>query len=354
MEMGEKTRELLIKHYKDFSELQIQDVFKYLYQSSFGCEHLISSLKTVTDYIAKEYNTVKSENEIQIEQLDGNYSRVHLSYLKDGLTVDTFGKLFFLSAKKETDGLANLEKKLEIAKKLVREGLLPFSVNEFENAVNEWKNNGYPAVHHSDIFREKYKAAYRLIANEYIPFLTLFTELDKRLYKDSVRLAIEGGSASGKTTLSKALEALYDCTVFHMDDFFLQPEQRTAERLAEVGGNVDRERFLEEVLQPLKRGETINYRRFNCRNMKIEEAVQIAPKKLTVIEGAYSMHPELSECYDYSVFLDIDEERQKKRIEKRNTPELAKRFFNEWIPLEKVYFKKMNVKERCDMVIKII
>ncbi len=354
MEMGERTRDLLIKHYKDYPELQIQDVFKYLYQSSFGCEHLISSLEGVTDYISKEYDSTKSVSRMSVEQLDGNYSRVHLSYLNDGLSVDTFGKLFFLSAKKEAGGLPNLETKLEVAKKLVREELLPFSAEKFENAVQEWKDNGYPPIHHSDVFRENYKPAYRLIANEFIPFLPLFTELDKRLSMGSVRLAVEGGSASGKTTLSKLIEKLYDCTIFHMDDFFLRLEQRTAERFAEVGGNVDRERFSEEVLQPLINGEIVNYRRFNCQSMRIEEGVQISPKKLTVIEGAYSMHPELKDYYNYSVFLDIYEGLQKKRIEKRNTPELAKRFFNEWIPLEKVYFEKMNVKERCDTVIKII
>ena len=354
MGIGEKTRELLLKHYKDYPELQMQDIFKYLYQSSFGCEHLISSLERVTDYIANEYSDIRFEGDKTIEQLDGNYSRVYLSYLNNGLSVDTFGKLFFYSAKKETDGLANLENKLEIPKKLVREGKLPFSVNEFENAVNEWKNNGYSAVHHSDIFREKYKPAYRLIANEYIPFLPLFAELDKRLSVGNVRIAIEGGSASGKTTLSKILEKIYDCTVFHMDDFFLQPHQRTAERFAEVGGNVDRERFSKEVLQPLKNGETVNYRRFNCKSMQIEAGVQITPKKLTVIEGAYSMHSDLARFYDYAIFLDITEDLQRKRIGKRNTPELAKRFFNEWIPLEKVYFERMNVKERCDMIIEII
>ena len=32
-----------------------------------------------------------------------------------------------------------------------------------------------------------------------------------------------------------------------MDDYFLQPYQRTEERLAEPGGNVDYERFKEEI-----------------------------------------------------------------------------------------------------------
>ena len=33
---------------------------------------------------------------------------------------------------------------------------------------------------------------------------------------------------------------------------------------------------------------------------------------------------------------------------------LAKRFFEEWIPMEHVYFEKMQVKERCDIVIDIM
>ena len=70
--------------------------------------------------------------------------------------------------------------------------------------------------------------------------------------KDMVIMAIDGKCNSGKTTLASKLAEIYDCNVFHMDDFFLRPEQRTPERFAEVGGNVDYERFWEEVLLPLK------------------------------------------------------------------------------------------------------
>ena len=91
--------------------------------------------------------------------------------------------------------------------------------------------------------------------------------LDQLLSNGPVKIAIEGGSASGKTTLSKQLAALYDCSVLHMDDFFLQAHQRTPERYAEVGGNIDRERFLQEVLGPLRNGQTIRYRKFNCSGL---------------------------------------------------------------------------------------
>ena len=168
-----------------------------------------------------------------------------------------------------------------------------------------------------------------------------------------VKLAIEGGSASGKTTLAALLESMYDCTVFHMDDFFLRPEQRTPARFAEIGGNVDRERFLDEILIPLSENRPITYRRFDCSTFSLLPATHVVPKPLTVVEGTYSMHPELEKYYDISVFLHISSKYQRERIEKRNTPETAIRFFNEWIPLEIRYFDVSKVKERCDIIIEI-
>ena len=183
------------------------------------------------------------------------------------------------------------------------------------------------------------------------PFLKLFEKIDSLLKNGRCIVAIDGGSASGKTHLSSILKSKYDCTVFHMDDFFLRPEQRTKKRLAEVGGNVDRERFLEEVLIPLSKNQTVTYRKFNCSKMELSPNESVSPKLLTVIEGAYSMHSELRGYYDLSVFLEISPDLQRERILKRNTPKMAERFFNEWIPLENTYFSKMNIKEICDIVI---
>jgi uridine kinase len=85
--------------------------------------------------------------------------------------------------------------------------------------------------------------------------------------------------------------------------------------------------------------------------MKIEDEITFEPSKLTVVEGAYSMHPDLSLYYDLSVYLDISPDLQRDRITKRNSQFFAMRFFNEWIPLEERYFKEMNIKDRCDIVL---
>lgn len=352
MENSGRTRKALITHYQQYPQLQIQDVFKYIHQSSFGCEHMVSSLEAATDYIRAE-SCCSRKSDVLIDRLDGNYSRVHLAYLEQGLTPDTLGRLFFSSAKNEPDGKEKLEYKLSVAKELVHEKLLPFSQDEFDEAVKAWQDKGYPALHHSDIFRSTYFPAYRVVSNRFIPFLPLFAAIDKTLENGRVTVAIEGGSASGKTTLSQILKDIYGCTVFHMDDFFLRPEQRTPERLAEVGGNIDRERFLKEVLVPLSKNEPVSYRRFDCTTFGLSPATEVAPERLTVIEGAYSMHPSLSEYYDISVFLDISPELQRKRIAVRNSPQFAERFRNEWISLENVYFSQMQVKQRCSMRIEI-
>ena len=166
-------------------------------------------------------------------------------------------------------------------------------------------------------------------------------------------IAIDGMCGSGKTTLGNYLAKELNASLFHMDDFFLQPHQRTPERFAQPGGNVDSERFLKEVLLPLHRKETIQYRPFDCGSFTIQPAIPIKPAKLTVIEGAYSMHPSLADYYDFSVFLDIDPGLQKERILKRNSPAFAQRFFNEWIPMEHLYFDCMQVKERCSLLLPI-
>lgn len=155
--------------------------------------------------------------------------------------------------------------------------------------------------------------------------------------KDAVIVAIDGKCTSGKTTLASKLAELYDCNVFHMDDFFLRPEQRTPERFAEVGGNVDYERFQEEVLLPLRSGRSFFYRPFDCKTFTLSAPIIVTPKRLNIIEGTYSHHPYFGNPYDLKILLTVDEETQRRRILDR--PEfLHKRFFEEWIPMENRYF----------------
>ena len=104
-------------------------------------------------------------------------------------------------------------------------------------------------------------------------------------------IAMDGRAAAGKTTLAEELAVTLGGAVVHMDDFFLPGELRTPERLTAPGGNVHAERFAEEVLPFLRRGEAFRYRRFDCHRMDYNGWVEIPPVPVIIVEGAYSQHP---------------------------------------------------------------
>lgn len=165
-------------------------------------------------------------------------------------------------------------------------------------------------------------------------------------------IGIDGRCAAGKTTLATVLQARLGCAVVHMDDFFLRPEQRTPERLAQPGGNVDRERVETEVLGPLRSGDAVAYHPWDCHAGRFaDDTVTIDPAatSLVVVEGSYALHPDLRRYYRLSIFLDVDPDEQLRRLAKRN-PAMLQRFRDEWIPLEERYFEATGTRDAADIV----
>lgn len=166
--------------------------------------------------------------------------------------------------------------------------------------------------------------------------------------RKTVVIAIDGNCTAGKTTLASVLEKEYDCNVFHMDDFFLRPEQRTPERYAQPGGNVDYERFRETVILPLLQGAEFLYRPFCCKTFTLADSVAVHPKKLTIIEGTYCLHPYFGDVYDLKIFLSVTPELQRQRILERPAV-LHKCFFEQWIPMEMQYFDVFQILSHADI-----
>ena len=162
-------------------------------------------------------------------------------------------------------------------------------------------------------------------------------------------IALDGRCAAGKSTLAAALQAETGCNVVSMDHFFLRPEQRTAVRLEEPGGNVDRERFREEVLLPLSAGKAVSYRPYNCHLQELDAPIRLDSAPLAVVEGAYSCHPALWDFYDLRVFLTVSPDEQLRRLRSRNGLEGAVAFQNRWIPLEEKYFAAFRIRAGCQL-----
>lgn len=169
------------------------------------------------------------------------------------------------------------------------------------------------------------------------------TELLRK--KERVIVAVDGRCAAGKTTFAKKLKEKIDCTVLHTDDYFPQPYQRGENRLE----NIDKERFLSQVLRPLKESGTFTYQPYNCKEQKLKEALFLKSEKVTVIEGSYSCCDAFRSYTDLCIFLSCDKETQKKRLLERNGQSGAQMFFLKWIPLEERYFSTCQIPKHCDL-----
>ena len=90
---------------------------------------------------------------------------------------------------------------------------------------------------------------------------------------------------------------------------------------------------------------------FNCSVMAVDRICRENAKDVVIVEGAYSLHPELRDFYDLKIFIQVDEGVQKERILARNGEKMLQRILNEWIPLEKAYFEACGVKDCCDLIL---
>ncbi|HHW01092.1 MAG TPA: hypothetical protein GXX36_16275 [Clostridiaceae bacterium] len=349
---------LLVRHYNLYPRIQIQDAVKLIYQNEFAGGHFIENeeetlrkLQTEWRYLEQIAPDRKTTGDV-FEDIGNNLCRLHLAALKHySISLSTINRLFINTANSVRGSIKGFEEKLDELRQCCKEGQLPFSLEELEACLSSYKEKGYPPISHSEVYRKAYFPAYRIVRSEYCDFFELFCRIDSLMkVKDRVNVAIDGNCGAGKTTLSLLIGNIYDCNIFHMDDFFLTPEMKTEERLNEVGGNVDYARFKNEVIDGLNSGSEFQYRKYDCKQMIFGPPISVIPKKLNIIEGSYSMHPTLVNNYDLKVFLHIDEEKQISRILNRNGPLMLKRFINEWIPMENRYFSELKIQEQCDLV----
>jgi len=161
-----------------------------------------------------------------------------------------------------------------------------------------------------------------------------------------VLVALDGRCGSGKTTLAAQLARQFPQSItVHTDDFYLPPASRVANWEQIPCANMDLERLRAQVLTrpPPSRappGRAGAYLPEQC----------FAPQPLVIVEGSYSCHPTLADCYDLKVFVTCSKEEQARRLLAREG-ERYSGFTARWIPLEEGYFAKFQIEQTVDFIL---
>lgn len=340
------TQTLLLAHGARYPQMEATDFGKLMYQKNLGGGHLVTDEAACLAYLQREWETAPASDTL-CEDLGGQV-RVYLGAAKkEGLSPATLGRLFMQSAAATKADISALREDFAAALALAKEGKLPVSSNALQAQWAALEQSNFAPVSHSAAYREAYAPAYRILKKEYAALLPALCAIDRKLAEGRTAVAIDGRCGSGKSTLGAFLQKLYPGSVLlHMDDFFLPPEKRTQERLATPGGNVDYERFAQEVLAHI--GTNFSFRPYVCWQQSFGAPVAVPAAQLTIVEGSYSLHTALRDRYDVRIFCEIEREAQIKRLTKREGEDGIEPFLTRWIPLEENYFAHMQVQQNCD------
>ena len=164
----EELRAILLAHAKRYPLMQPRDAVKLIYQNEFGGGHLIRDEEACLNYLRREYATLEKDPTAALyEDIGNGIVRVNLAAVKPE-DLEQLGRDFIRSAAKHKGTLDSFLNKLEVLRMLTTEGVFAFDLDALNTYLSEYKAAGYPAVSHSEQYRQAYKPAYRIIRNAYL------------------------------------------------------------------------------------------------------------------------------------------------------------------------------------------
>lgn len=319
-------------HKIKYPKMTTQDIVKLLYQNHFGPGHFIKDIEQVTKYYYNELENGKPNNDCCLyEHIGNNFVRVNIFNYSKQFDNNYLIESFFNSSKFDFNNSTLKESFKNCLFSIEDDGFL--------------KNYDYTNVHHSLIYNQLYNPHYRVINSSYLTIPMKVNQIQKYIdsFNDFTIFCLEGKCASGKTTLSNLLK---DVTVIDVDEFFLRKELKTKERLAEIGGNIDYDLYL-ECIKKIKPNSTITYTIFDCSTQSYTEKT-INIKNKILLCGVYSYHPKVRQYIDKLLYLIVDEKTQYERLKQRS---MFKKFIEEWVPLENKYFDSFDFISTADLLI---
>jgi len=158
----------LIKfHQANKRNVSIQDVYKLLYQSTFGVAHILNNIANARKYLHEEiFQLTASREEPLLESIstNGEMIRINLRPFKAQLrNIDVLFEVMQISAEQTFGTLDEFLKKWDCFKNAVTDFRLNFNIDELKLFDKKITAEFYPALHHSEKYRSANKPAYRVV-----------------------------------------------------------------------------------------------------------------------------------------------------------------------------------------------
>ena len=159
-------KSILLDHARRYPRMEPTDAVKLLYQSEFGGGHLIRNKTACLNRLLEEYRATPQRRDIPLtEDIGGGIARVHLAALDvHGLSPEELGQIFLRSAAQTRGSMVSFREELSLLQALTAEGAMPFDMAALSAYLTEYEQAGFPPVSHSEVYRNAYQPAYRVVA----------------------------------------------------------------------------------------------------------------------------------------------------------------------------------------------
>ena len=162
--------QILLAHAGRYLKMQPADGVKLIYQNEFGGGHLIRDEEACLNYLRREYASVEKNTALPLfEDIGNGIVRVMLAAVsEETYPIDQLGRDFIRSASLHKGSLDHFREKLAVLRRLTEAGTFAFSPDALAAYLAEYETAGFPPVSHSQIYREHYHPAYRIVMRSLI------------------------------------------------------------------------------------------------------------------------------------------------------------------------------------------
>jgi len=169
----EKIKNLLLNEFREHPDATIQDLYKFIHQSSMGPAHWKMDFDMAIKYLNAEIRTLSKhpkEPLCQFLSADSELIRINLRpYIAMNGDIDSLAEAFVKTANEFIQSEKTLKGNLNLFTQMVMDGKIPFNADSVQSYIHRMEQNHYPAVHHSKIYEEKYLPSYRVVYRKYLP-----------------------------------------------------------------------------------------------------------------------------------------------------------------------------------------
>jgi hypothetical protein len=167
-------KNILIKHDQKYPHMEIQDFLKLIYQRVFGPRHLHQpTLEAIKKYIQNELSEHIFEIDDSLVPIGGGFIRLPLSFIKQKkMNIQDCAELFLKSM--QTSPIRNEKRELMFKKyahtllDLIASKVIKFDYDDAKNLIQTYIDEGIKPMHHSNMYKDMYKPAYRVIKQKYL------------------------------------------------------------------------------------------------------------------------------------------------------------------------------------------